>query len=125
RAATLAVERATQGAVEEAVRAVVQAATTFAQNGQTRWAVEAASAAVRERLLRHIVGNPFRPYPAPSSWPAAVVQLAEALLGGTDCRAPLHDALLEAGHPDLAEHFRHEREHPRGCFALDAIFGKT
>jgi hypothetical protein len=37
----------------------------------------------------------------------------------------LHDALLEAGHPELAEHFQQEQWHPKGCFALDLILGKT
>lgn len=75
-------------------------------------------------LLRHIVGNPFRPYPAPPHWPAAVTDLAAALYNGSDCTFALHDALLEAGHAELAEHFR-EREHPKGCWAMDVILGKA
>jgi hypothetical protein len=59
-------------------------------------------------LVRHIVGNPFRPYPAPPSWPSTVVQLAESLYNGQDCAFALHDALLEAGQAELAEHFRQE-----------------
>lgn len=35
----------------------------------------------------------------------------------------LHDALLEAGHVGLAEHFR-DPEHPKGCWAMDMILGK-
>jgi hypothetical protein len=76
-------------------------------------------------LFRHIFGNPFRPYPAPPSWPSAVVQLAESLYGGQDWAFALHDALLEAGHAELAEHFRREPWHPKGCFAMDAILGKS
>lgn len=75
-------------------------------------------------LLRHIIGNPFRPYPAPSSWPSTVVQLAESLYQGQDCRLPLSDALEESGHQELAEHFRREEWHPKGCFALDLVLGK-
>src|SRR5262245_35898085 len=37
------------------------------------------------RLLRHIVGNPFRPYPAPAGWPLVVIELAEAVYAGTEC----------------------------------------
>jgi hypothetical protein len=74
-------------------------------------------------LVRHIFGNPFRPYPAPPSWPSTVVQLAESLYAGQGCAFALHDALLEAGHAELAEHFR-EKDHPKGCWVLDLILGK-
>jgi hypothetical protein len=75
-------------------------------------------------LLREIAGNPFRsPQPVPPL-PSIVVQLAEALYSGTGASFALHDALLEAGHDTLAEHFR-EGEHPKGCWALDLIRGKT
>jgi hypothetical protein len=74
-------------------------------------------------LVRHIIGNPFRPYPVPLSWPAPVVKLADALYAGEDCSFALHDAMLEAGHSDLAEHFK-EKDHPKGCWVLDAILGK-
>jgi hypothetical protein len=77
------------------------------------------------QLLRHIIGNPFRPYPASPSWPSTVVQLAESLYAGQDCAFALHDALLEAGHAELAEHFREEKSHPKGCWAMDVILGKT
>jgi hypothetical protein len=74
-------------------------------------------------LLRHIIGNHFRPYPAPDHWPSTVVQLAHALYNGQDCTFALHDALLEAGHAELAEHFK-ERWHPKGCWVVDLILGK-
>jgi hypothetical protein len=75
-------------------------------------------------LLRHIIGNPFHPHPAPSSWPSAVVQLAESQYAGQDCSFALHDALLEAGHAELAEHFQEEKLHPKGCWVVDLILGK-
>jgi hypothetical protein len=75
-------------------------------------------------LLRHVIGNPFRPYPAPDHWPSSVVQLAESLYAGEDCTFALHDALLEAGHAELAEHFRQENDHPKGCWVLDMLLGK-
>jgi len=75
-------------------------------------------------LLRHIIGNPFRPYAAPDHWPSTVIQLADALYNGHDCTFALHDALLEAGHPELAEHFKEEQLHPKGCWVLDLLLGK-
>lgn len=74
-------------------------------------------------LLRHIVGSPFKPCPAPGFWPSTVIQLADALYNGQDCGFALHDALLEAGHPELAEHFQKEAWHPKGCWILDEILG--
>jgi hypothetical protein len=40
-----------------------------------------------------------------------------------DCTFALHDALLEAGCGELADHFTEPR-HPKGCWALDVILGK-
>lgn len=74
--------------------------------------------------LRHIVGNPFRPYPAPPAWPADVVRLAEAMYAGADVAFALADALLDASHPELAEHFRAEIWHRKGCWVVDTITGR-
>lgn len=41
----------------------------------------------------------------PAAWPANAVRLAEALQAGENCAFALHDALLDAGYPELAEHF--------------------
>jgi hypothetical protein len=80
---------------------------------------------VRKALISHILPDqPFR-RDRHEGWPAFVVQLAESLYAGTDCRLPLHDALLEAGHPELAEHFGAEEWHPKGCWALDVILGRS
>lgn len=76
-------------------------------------------------LLRHVFGNPFRTYPGPSCWPAAVVRLAEALYAGEDCTFALYDALLEAGHADLAEHFGGKQWHPKGCWVVDFLLEKS
>lgn len=75
-------------------------------------------------LLRHNIGNPFRPYSSPDPLPTAVIQLADALYKGEDCGFALHDALLEAGHAELAEHFHGEQRHPKGCWALDLVMKK-
>jgi hypothetical protein len=74
-------------------------------------------------LFRHIVGNPFRDFPR--ACPSTVVQLAEALRAGQDCAFALHDALLEAGQAEIAEHFLKETAHPKGCWAMDVILGKA
>lgn len=74
-------------------------------------------------LLRHIIGNPFRSLLVPPYWPSTVAALATALYDGEECHYALADALMEAGHVELAEHFQ-EPEHPKGCWALDVILGK-
>jgi hypothetical protein len=81
-------------------------------------------AAAHADLFRHIVGNPWRLLAFPAHWPATIVELAEAMYGGEDCSAALHDALLEEGHNEFAQHFR-EPFHPKGCAWLDAILGKS
>jgi hypothetical protein len=75
-------------------------------------------------LLRHIIGNPLCPFQTPSSWPSSVTSLAQALYNQEPCHFALHDALLDCGQQELAEHFKQEG-HPKGCWALDAILGKS
>jgi hypothetical protein len=82
-----------------------------------------AEHAVQAQLLRHLFGNPFQAPLAPPASPV-IHALAEAVYAGQDSAFALHDALLDAGHADLAEHFG-EPNHPRGCWALDLILGKT
>jgi len=80
--------------------------------------------AAQAHLLRHIIGNPFRPYHIPDHWPSTTVQLAQTLYNCQDCSFALHDALLEAGHPELAKHFQEEHLHPKGCWVMDLLLGK-
>jgi hypothetical protein len=75
-------------------------------------------------LVREIFGNSFRRHTAPPSWPASVVNLAAALYAGEDCSFALRDALLEAGHAELAEHFT-EKDHPKGCWVVDLLLGRS
>jgi hypothetical protein len=77
------------------------------------------------RLIRHIFGNPFRAYLPRDSLPATVLDLARTLYTGHDCAPILADALEEAGHAELAEHMRSEAIHPKGCWVLDLILGKS
>jgi hypothetical protein len=86
--------------------------------------VEVAERVAQADLLRHIAGNPFRPASMTSTCPEAVQQLAAAVYAGEELVFALHDALLDAGHGQLAEHFQ-EPQHPKGCWALDLILDKS
>jgi len=68
-------------------------------------------------------GQGFQPGVRPDL-PSAVMQLAEALYAGADCHFAVHDALLDNGQPELAEHFA-APEHPKGCWLLDLILEKV
>lgn len=74
-------------------------------------------------LFRHIIGSLFRKPARPGPLPNDVLRLAEALYQGEHCHFALHDALVDAGQPALAEHFR-EPHHPKGCWALDQLLNK-
>jgi hypothetical protein len=91
--------------------------------------------AVQCRLLREVIGNPYRPITLPPAWRgAAIVGLAEAAY--LDCQLPgaplnrarlgvLADALEEAGaDAGVVAHFRGPEDHVRGCHVLDATLGK-
>jgi serine/threonine protein phosphatase PrpC len=54
--------------------------------------------------------------------PSPILHLADAFAAGEPCHFALHDALLDAGHPQLAEHFR-TAEHLPDCWALQKIRG--
>src|SRR5262245_21905363 len=90
----------------------------------------------QSRLLRCVIGNPFRPGPVdPALLTATVTGLAavaydeRALPSGEldpQRLAVLADALEEAGctDPDLLGHLRSPGAHVRGCWALDLVLGK-
>jgi hypothetical protein len=85
------------------------------------WTAERAHQA---KLMRHVFDNPYRqPTSLPRRLPQPSTQLAEALYAGEDCSFALRDALLESGHTELADHFK-DKDHPKGCWALDLILGK-
>ncbi len=56
-----------------------------------------------------------------------VRQLAEAVFQQErSAVGPLHDALIEAGLTELAVHFRDPGEwHPKGCWAVDVLTGRS
>lgn len=122
--ASESVWNACAAAAGAATRAAAGAVVGSAAFRAAAWdGAHATGSAEQATLLRHLVGNLFQAPTVKADWPSSVVQLAEALYAGGNCAFALHDALLEAGHPDLAAHFG-EREHPKGCWALDAILRK-
>jgi hypothetical protein len=81
-------------------------------------------------LVRCIFGNPFRPVSVDPAWlTPAVVKLAQTFYEqrAFDRMPQLADALLDAGcdNEDLMQHCRSPGPHVRGCWAIDAILGKS
>ena len=111
-------------AAQSTLSAVLFAASAASLTGSSSIPFPIAEA--REvALIREMVGNPFRPLTLPGECPATVRQLAQSLYEGADCAFALHDALLETGHAELAEHFAPAGKwHPKGCWAVDLILGK-
>lgn len=92
------------------------------------------------RMLREIVGNPFRPSTVDPAWltyhDGAVAKLARSAYdernlpyGTLDLErlAVLADALEEAGCADRAvlDHLRDKTDHYRGCWVVDLILEQT
>jgi hypothetical protein len=84
-------------------------------------------------VLRHLVGDPFRPVRIEPSWLAwhggAAVKIASAIY---DARSfadlpVLADALEEAGcdSADLLDHCRGPGGHVRGCWAVDLVLDRS
>ncbi|MFO0927335.1 MAG: hypothetical protein U0736_09890 [Gemmataceae bacterium] len=94
-------------------------------------AAQASSAREQVALLRDVAGNPFRPADAEPAWRyhdgGIVVQLAEGIYEDRafDRLPILADALEDAGcrAEALLAHCRADREHVRGCWAVDLILG--
>ena len=81
------------------------------------------------RLLRDIVGNPFRRVTLDPAWrTSTVVALAGQMYASRDFNAMpiLADALMDAGcdSDDILSHLRGPGLHARGCWALDLVLGK-
>jgi hypothetical protein len=107
---------------------------TAARDHSAEWPLSQAATeakanehSVQTALLRDIVGNPFRPPPALLT--PDIVGLARAMYDSRDFgrTAELADALEAAGCTDAAllAHLRSPGPHVRGCFALDAVLGKS
>jgi hypothetical protein len=123
----------------------VVTAVTYKENGYHSPGIETRRAELlaQAELLRHI-SNPWRERPRPrgalslvgslvrwlglepgSQWPVSVISAARRIHKEAHACGDLHAALLETSYADLAEHFREEQMHPRGCWALDLILGKN
>jgi hypothetical protein len=94
-----------------------------------RAAVQAAEESAQASLLRHFVGNPFRPVSLDSSWlMPTVVSFAKEIYDNRafDGLPILGDALEEAGctNSEVLDHCRGPGSHVRGCWALDLMLGK-
>ncbi|HEV3438849.1 MAG TPA: hypothetical protein VG122_15895 [Gemmata sp.] len=81
------------------------------------------------RLLKEMVGNPFRPITFNPSWlTSTVLALAKGIYQekAFDRMPILADALQDAGcnNDDLLNHLRSDGPHVLGCWALDIILGK-
>lgn len=81
------------------------------------------------KLLRQIVGNPFRPVGVDPAWRTPeVVRLAQTIYGerAFDRMAELADALEDAGctKADVLRHCRDRKGHVRGCWVLDLLLGR-
>jgi hypothetical protein len=132
----------------EAERAAAFAIARLTERSIAPWVAEVAHAAahgtelpavrneefVQAKLLRCILGNPFRPFAFAPAWRSASVGvLAQAayeerslLRGELDGvrLAILADALEEAGAGgELLDHLRGPGPHVLGCFAVDACLG--
>lgn len=82
------------------------------------------------RLLREIVGNPFRSSRAGPSWlTSTVLALASGIYSekAFDRLPILADALQDAGcdNDDILNHCRDGGVHVRGCWVVDLVLGKS
>jgi len=81
------------------------------------------------RLARCVFGNPFRPITLNPSWlTSTVFALAQGIYADRafDRMPILADALQDAGcdNDDILNHCREQREHVRGCWAIDLLLAK-
>lgn len=91
-----------------------------------------AEVAIQAKLLREIVGNPFRSVRLAQEWLSAndalVASLARTIYDerAFDRMPILGDALEDAGCADLVilDHCRGASGHVRGCWLLDLILGR-
>jgi hypothetical protein len=118
----------------DAFAAARDAARTAAHAARAE-AIAAMGAAEQDqcRILRDILGNPFRPPVIDPLWAHwngdTVFRLAQAIYAGRrfEDLPVLADALEEAGcqEPALLAHCRGGGEHFRGCWVVDAVLAKS
>jgi len=88
-----------------------------------------SESAAQAELLRHIVGNPFRPVAFAPEWRTdTTVALARTIYESREFSAMpiLADALQDAGcdSDDILNHCREPGTHVRGCWVVDLVLGK-
>ncbi len=133
-AAVAAVNAAYVGEADSYSEAVVAyAASVGTAYAATAGFSDNAQMGEEARLVRDIIGNPFRLTPtidpAWLSWDdGIVVNLARRIYDGRplDLMPVLGDVLENAGctDPDLLGHLRGPGPHVRGCWALDLVLGR-
>jgi hypothetical protein len=88
---------------------------------------------VQARLLRDVLGNPFRPVTIDPAWlrwhDGLLVSMARQMYDSRDFTDMpiLADALEEAGctAQEILSHCRSGGEHVRGCWVVDLLLGKS
>ncbi|MFO0805086.1 MAG: hypothetical protein U0791_18425 [Gemmataceae bacterium] len=85
---------------------------------------------VSSRLLREIIGNPFRPVTFAPDWrTSTVAAIARGMYESRDFSpmSLLADALQDAGcdNEDILNHCRSNGPHVRGCWVVDLILAKN
>jgi hypothetical protein len=84
----------------------------------------------QSRLMRCLLGNPFRPVAFDAAWrTSTAVALARGMYESRDFGAMpiLADALQDAGcdSDDILTHCRGDGPHCRGCWVVDLVLGKA
>ncbi len=85
---------------------------------------------IQARLLRDLLGNPFRPVTIDPAWrTSTVLALADGIYQekAFDRMPILADALQDAGcdNEAMLDHCRSEEPHVRGCWVVDLLLGKS
>ena len=115
------------------VAELVRIAVSIAAAARRTEPIEAAvsrEACWQVRLLRDIIGNPFRPVAIDPAWLTAnVLDLARTIYAerAFDRLPILADALMDAGCDDplILDHCRSSGPHVRGCWVVDLLLGKA
>jgi hypothetical protein len=125
---------ACEAALDGTARHAVYQARAAGADQASAWE-DARSAGARDqaRLLRDILGNPFRPAKLDAAWldwqGGLVPALARRIYDERDFTglAILADALEDAGcdDADVLSHCRSGDDHVRGCWALDLILATS
>lgn len=126
-------DRTMPWAANHAARAVARIKDTNPRFEYDGTQMDAAERAAQCDLLRDIAGNPFRPtlfsLVGRDAWnDDALLKIAQSIYDerAFDRLPALADALEDVGCADaeLLGHFRSQKEHARGCWALDIVLGK-